>query len=104
MLRRRRAVRQSPNGGLYGGVSIVLADGQNPMRRLGGKRENVWLHSERRMAAVRYHDHQIGALDRAARALHAAVSMSRSSTPPTTAFSSTVSRVVPGRSVTMARS
>ena len=71
MLRRRRAVRQSPNGGLYGGVSIVLADGQNPMRRSGGKCENVWLHSERRMAAVRYHDHQIGALDRAARALHA---------------------------------
>ena len=33
-----------------------------------------------------------------------AVSMSRSSTPPTTAFSSTVSRVVPGMSVTMARS
>ena len=71
MLRRRRAVRQSPNGGLYGGVSIVLADGQDPMRRSGGKCENVWLHSERRMAAVRYHDHQIGALDRAARALHA---------------------------------
>ena len=103
MLRRRRTVRQSPNGGLYGGVSIVLADGQNPMRRSGGKCENVWLHSERRMAAVRYHDHQIGALDRAARALHAE-SMSRSSTPPTTALSSTVSRVVPGMSVTMARS
>ena len=52
--------------GLIGNGEVTVDD----IERLGGKREKVWLHSERRMAAVRYHDHQIGALDRAARALH----------------------------------
>lgn len=42
--------------------------------------------------------------DRSSVSCRPAVSMRRSSTPPTVAFSSTVSRVVPAMSVTMARS
>ncbi len=44
------------------------------------------------------------ALSHATKSVYTPVSMSRSRTPPAVAFSSTVSRVVPAVSVTMARS